>query len=292
MKTAMIWIASMALMLVSFGYTAIALGEDVAYQGAVDTMLTATPAEQAGSEAVFQATTEPAPDADRWHFLFAPYLWAVKTHGDLTAGPIETSFTLPFSTALDQLKGGFFGHFEAGKNHLGFATDIFYASIAKGGAFSVPLPNGATTDGDLSLKMTYWEVWPYYRMGDDKNTFDIFGGIRYNSYDTGIDFKQVNRTADRKITWVDPMFGARWIGKVHPKVLVAARGDIAGFGAGSKFTFNLQGNVLWQFHRTVGLDLGYRWMDIDYEKSKLEDPEFFKVNISQYGPVMGIVFVF
>lgn len=282
MKTGMIWSVLMAVLLMSVGHAAAAFGEDLV-SGTVETGSGAGSAETA----TLQTT---AAESESWHFFFAPYIWAVKTNGDMTLGPVQTDFTLPFSTALNQLKGGFFGHFEAHKNHMGVATDIFYTSLAKGGAFSVPLPNGSTTDGDLRLKMTYWELWPYYRFGGGNNVIDVFGGIRYSKYNTGIDFRAVDKSVDRKIDWVDPMFGARWIGKLSPKVALTARGDIGGFGAGSKFTFNIQGNVVWQFHRVVGLGLGYRWLNIDYEKSRILNPDFFKADLSQYGPIMAITF--
>jgi hypothetical protein len=52
---------------------------------------------------------------------------------------------------------------------------------AKGGAFSRPLPDGSTTDGDLDLRISFFELWRYYRLGNDDNAFDVFAGIRYTA---------------------------------------------------------------------------------------------------------------
>lgn len=242
----------------------------------------------AGSGAT--AAERPGLTSEGWHFVIAPYGWAVNTSGEVTLGPIDEDFELPLKTVIEQLKGVFFGRAEARNGRLGIVTDYTYVSFAKGGAFSQPLPDGSSTDGDLEMRIEFWEVWAHYRLGEDTSAFDLFAGIRYNSFRTGIDFRMLDTSTSRQFNWTDPLVGARWLGQVKPKLALTARADFAGFGAGSQFTLNLQGGLEWQFHRVAGLVVEYRWMDIDYEKGDPGRLDFFKFDASMHGPLFGLSF--
>lgn len=245
--------------------------------------------QSAAGAAPAAAAEKPGFTSEGWHVTIAPYLWAVNTSGDLTLANLDpTDFDLPFTTALKKLKGALQARGELRNGRLGAAVDFTYLEVAKGGAFSQPLPDGSATDGDLDLRINFLEVWPYYRLGDDENAFDVFAGIRYNAFRTGIDFKRIDRSTSRQFNWTDPLVGARWMGQVKPKLALMARADFAGFGAGSQFTFNLQGGVQWQFHRVAGLAVQYRWMKIDYEKGDPGRVDFFKFDASMHGPLFGL----
>jgi hypothetical protein len=243
----------------------------------------------AGAPAASAAAT-PSLTSEGWHLLIAPYMWAVNTSGGLTLGPISSDFDLPLSTALKQLKAAFQVRGEARNGRLGIAVDFTNLEVAKGGAFAVPLPPGSSTSGDLDLRMQFLEAWPYYRLGDDGNAFDLLAGIRYDSFRTQVDLKTAQRSASRQINWTDPIVGARWVGRVKPKLALSARADFGGFGAGSHLTVNVQGGFDWQFSRRVGLVVQYRWMKIDYEKGELGARDYFKFEPSMSGAVFGVPF--
>ena len=236
------------------------------------------------------APDRPGFTSEGWHGLVAPYLWALNTSGDVAVGPVDVDFDLPFTTALEQLKAAFQVRGELRKGRLGIAGDFTNLEVAKGGAFSRPLPDGSSTDGDLDLRIQLLEAWPYYRLGDDDNAFDLMAGLRYYSFRTAIDFKRLDQGVSRQFNWTDPLVGVRWLGQVSPKVVLIARADLAGFGAGSELTLNLQGGVHWQFSRVAGLAVEYRWMDIDYEAGAPERPAFFKFDASMHGAVAGVTF--
>lgn len=237
-----------------------------------------------------RAAETPGFTSEGWHVLIAPYMWASNTSGDMTLGPINEDFDLPITTAIDQLKGALQVRAEVRNYRFGVATDFTYLEVAEGGAFSHPLPDGSTTDGDLDLRIQFWELWPYYRLGDDENAFDVFAGIRYNSFRTEIDFRLLDTSGTRQFNWTDPVVGARWFGQVKPSLALMARADIGGFGAGSEFTLNLQGGVHWQFSQLAGLALEYRWMDIDYEDGDPGSLRFFKFDASMHGALVGVTF--
>jgi len=84
--------------------------------------------------------------------------------------------------------------------------------------------------------------------------------------------------------WADPILGARWKTTLSPKWTASLLGDFGGFGVGSKFTWQLFG----AFHLSVGrgdaVVLGYRYLDVDYEKrGSVYDTD-------QFGPVLGFTF--
>ena len=242
--------------------------------------------------AFVQATT--MPEDDEWHFIAAPYLWVVDTAGTIKIGPIVQDFELPFDAILSQLKAAFILHFEANKKRWGAATDFSYVSAAKGGALQVPLPNGSTASGDVGIKLLFWEAWPYYRLGEGRNVFDIIGGIRYYRITNTLDFSQIGGpTQDLTVDWVDPIVGGRWIGQVHPKVRLSARADFGGFGAGAELTTNLQGGVAVLLKEKFLLVFQYRWMDIDYNQGDAPlNRNFFEYKATSQGALIGFGFEF
>ncbi len=248
----------------------------------------------AGSEALafVQATT--MPEDDEWHFIAAPYLWVVDTAGTIKIGPIVQDFELPFDALLSQLKAAFILHFEANKKHWGLATDFSYVSAAKGGALQIPRPDGSTASGDVGIKLLFWEAWPYYRLGEGRNVFDIIGGIRYYRITNTLDFSQIGGpTQDLSVEWVDPIVGVRWIGRVHPKVRLTARADFGGFGAGAELTTNLQGGVAITLKEKFLLVFQYRWMDIDYTQGETRfNRNFFEYDATSQGALIGFGFEF
>jgi hypothetical protein len=237
-----------------------------------------------------QAADAPALTSEGWHFLVGPYMWGINTKGDLALGPVSSDFELPVSTALEQLKGAFQARAEARNHRFGLAADFTHLEVAKGGAFSLPLPDGSTTDGDLALRIQFLEAWPYYRLGGDTNAFDVFLGIRYNSFRTELDFRELGRSASRQRNWTDPVVGARWVGQLRPSLALSARADLGGFGAGSELAVNVQGGLHWQFSRVAGLVVQYRWMKLDYEAGEESAPDFFKFEPSMHGVVLGVPF--
>ena len=257
------------------------------------------------SETIFGVETSVAPEAalavqdttmpedDEWHFIVAPYLWVVDTSGTNTIGPIVQELDLGFDAVLDQLKGAFTLHFEANKRRGGVVTDFSYVDVGKGGAFQIPRPDGSTVSGDLGVKLLFWEAWGFYRLGDERNAFDLMGGIRYNRTTTDIDFSNIGGPAvDFAIDWLDPIVGARWVGVVHPKLRLMARADFGGFGAGSELTTNLQGGIGILLREKILLVFQYRWMDVEYEQGTDRMPDLYRYDATSQGVLIGMGFEF
>lgn len=64
------------------------------------------------------------------------------------------------------------------------------------------------------------------------------------------------------------------------------RGDIGGFGAGSDFTWHVNGLVHFQPWRYVAIIVGYRVLDQDYEEGS--GVNRFKYDMRISGPLAGL----
>jgi hypothetical protein len=75
--------------------------------------------------------------------------------------------------------------------------------------------------------------------------------------------------------WVDVLTGLRCRLPLGPHVALIGRGDVAGFG--SKFTWNLEGDIgaALSEHWTAGA--GWRHLSIDYDKGEGADRKLFDV---------------
>lgn len=235
------------------------------------------------------AAAAPSLTSNGWQFLVAPYMWGINTSGDLTIGPFSSSFQIPLSTALDELDAAFEVHGEVRKDRVALVLDYTYFNLQKDNAFSVMPPVGPPVGGNLDMRIQFFEAWPYYRLGDDDNAFDVLAGLRYDSFRTKIEAPSIGASDSRQINWTDPIVGARWIGRVKPRLFLVARADVGGFGAGSRYTVNVLGGVEWQFSHLAGLVVEYRWMKISYEEGS--GPTLFKFTPSMHGVVLGVPFV-
>ena len=140
---------------------------------------------------------------------------------------------------------------------------------------------------DIDFTSVMNEFAGLYRFSLGANSLDLIGGIRYYDLEAEITVVGAPPRVDKSQDWVDAMLGARYICNFTDKWSFMARGDI-GFG-GSDLTWNLAGLFEYQPWKHVSLLAGYRYMDIDYEDGSGAD--LFKYDVSMYGPLLGVNFV-
>jgi hypothetical protein len=51
----------------------------------------------------------------------------------------------------------------------------------------------------------------------------------------------------------------------NDRFYAVAKADIGGFGVGSELTWQAYGGLGWQVNRSLSTEIGYRYMDIDYD---------------------------
>lgn len=102
--------------------------------------------------------------------------------------------------------------------------------------------------------------------------------------------KQITARAPTSLSadkdWIDPILGARAQWNINDKWFLAGRSDIGGFGAGSDLTWSAQGTVGYRFTDKVSAELGYRYLDTDYQDGG------FTYDMAEHGVFTGLNIVF
>lgn len=209
----------------------------------------------------------------QWHFIAAPYMWFAGIKGNvsvkgITDIPIEESFSDVFSN----FHFGFLGHFEGRKDRFGFATDVMYMSL------HVPVATEAPVAGQLGLdttvKTTTAEGLGFYRVAtggpkDNPAALDVLAGARYYATSAQLNGSLpggASASSEKQtFSWTDGLVGLRFRAPLGSRMAFIGRGDVAGLG--SKFTWNVEGDLAARLsaHWTAGA--GWRHLSIDYDKA-------------------------
>lgn len=229
-----------------------------------------------------QAQASPAVVLDgQWHFVVAPYVWFAGIKGDVSVkGLPEVPIDESFSDIFNSFHFGFLAHFEGRKNRWGFASDLMYmdlrAPVAAGSPILGPL------DLEATVKSLTAEGLGFYRAAsggraENPAQLDVLIGVRYYRMSP-----QLNATipigtelaGDKKVfDWVDAFTGLRFRAPLGSRFAVIGRGDVAGFG--SKFTWNLEGDLAASLSQHWTLGAGWRHLSIDYDKGTGADRKLF-----------------
>lgn len=269
-----------------------------------------------------KAVAPPAPIGDTWTFSLTPYGWATSLNGsttvlgrttDIDAGFFKILDHTQFPKSLFQLAT--FGEARYGK--FGILTDIAYMKIGVDGNVAhsrgVDALNASVgVSAGLKVQMIIAEIAAAYEVGHwgaltsptSGTALDVYGGGRVWWQKADADFavtgtvnvlgltRSGSRTfsASGDVSWVDPVVGLRLRHEFMPGLDLNVSGDIGGFGAGSKFSwqalallnyeFAKQGNISWNAM------LGYKALYVDYEQgSGLTQ---YKYDMTMHGSIFGI----
>jgi len=238
-----------------------------------------------------QDPDDPVTAEDGWHFTIAPYLWATGMDGTVSfEGTPEIPVEATFSDILDNLDLALAGHLEGRKGRAGFALDAMYVKIGAQANFTVPIgPDGIQGRIDVDLQQTILEGLGFYRVSvSDRSTnpgfVDVFAGFRY--FDTSQEVTTLRLDRPRRdIGWTDGLFGVRGYAPLGDRFGLMVRGDLGVF---SSTTWSVKGDLHWRMSNRWRLILGYKFMDIDYDKGGGLDREVYKMQNS--GPELAIAF--
>ena len=208
---------------------------------------------------------------------------------------------------------------QAKNGPLTLFTDVIYASVASGGSFVTsktfsPHVSG-TIGAALAADYKYWIVeaggtyeiasWNSHgaRYATPDTELELIAGGRYWHQELDValalagtvDLDGLIVSGNRALAhsggveWVDPFIGARIRFQPARGEEVVVRGDIGGFGAGSKFTWQALATYNWQVC-TFGPMLidgyaGWRALQVDYAQGA--GVERYEFDVLQQGPVMG-----
>jgi hypothetical protein len=236
----------------------------------------------AASSAVAQA-----PADDSWKVTIAPYLLGASMNGTTTVKGQEVTVDLSTSDIFSNLQFGAMGFVVARKGNWGVGGDAIWMALGADGTAPGPLGR-VTASADMSQG-----AFAFYGLRRLAPSADLFfgGRINYLSANLRLNSPLAVRSVDGSKTWFDPLVGVqlhtpasgkRWHAQVYA--------EIGGFGAGSDFTWQVFPTFGVNLAKWVSIDVGYRWLDIDYKTG--ENETLFTYDVLTQGPVLGFVFKF
>ena len=263
----------------------------------------------------------PVPAISPWRYDITPYFWMPSLNGTSTVrgftGDIDATFFGDIiHRKIPKELFGLMTSFEARNDRFALMGDFVYMKIGadKSGTRVVNLgPVAAVNIGasaQVTINMIVAEMAAAYelvRFGPG-TALDIYGGGRvwWQDADSSLfanaaliatlprntftisGSRAIAESGD--ITWVDPMVGARLRHQFSPGRELMLRGDVGGFGAGSKFSWQAIGALNWEVARTQhavwsGM-VGYRALYVDYSKGS--GNTLYEYDMLQHGPIVGL----
>ena len=265
------------------------------------------------------APQAPVAPAGGWSYQFTPYGWTPWVQGDSTIKGRDFNVYASPVDVLEHLDFAWMSYMQARKGPLTLFADVIYVDESTSGSVfssrSLGQRISASLGAALSADYRFWSVEAggiYEAMrwrsrqdaGAPDTVLEMLGGARYWHQELDVDvalagtvnFDGLTVSGNRAIAssggvdWVDPFIGARLRWQPAAGEEVALRGDIGGFGAGSKFTWQALATYNWLLctRGALTLDgyLGYRALSVDYEDGSGTSRYVF--DVVQHGPVIGI----
>jgi hypothetical protein len=234
---------------------------------------------------IFAQTPAPQPSSEGWQVQIIPYLWGTSIDGRVGVGDRTADVDASFSNILDHLHFAFMSLADATwNNKLVLLTDLVYSDLR--GFRATPGPIFSSVRPNQKLFLLTPEAG--YRMLDNsKASVDLLGGIRYWHLNTELQFQPgllpgVDVQGTRG--WVDGILGLRGKAYLRGKWSITGYGDLG--GGGSNFTYQIIGTASMDIHKRYALVLGYRYLNVDYDK------DHFLFDTALKGPVFGFTFKF
>jgi opacity protein-like surface antigen len=261
------------------------------------------------------------PSFGDWRFKLMPYLWALNTNGAMTARnqTIETNITVVDAyTKSSSFPLTFMGRFEARNGPVSFYGDLAWVQLRFSGSTlklrspTLDIGLAVSASGRLKETMAIGEAGAGYELArwtlagapDTFTALDAYAGLRYwyigldlsldvvgavNSQLLGVDLLGAKAIAKSgNIQWIDPVIGLGLRHQFAPGEEFQFRGDIGGFGVGSKFSWQSFGAYNHNFSY-AGYDftstIGYRALSVDYSDGSGNRTR--GINAIIHGPVMG-----
>ena len=290
--------------------------------GAIALIISAGGVASAADMPTKAAPMTPAPAIPGWTFSLTPYFWATSLTGSTTVKGRTTDVDAGFFQILDHtqfpkdlIQLAAFG--EARNGRFALLADLTYMKIGIGAS----LNRGRGTDAlgasvgasaGLTIKMFIGEFAAAYELARwhgltsaaSSTAFDLYAGGRVwwqqadlqilasgsaNIFDLTFSRAGV-LSAKADVSWVDPVVGARLRHQFAPGWNLNISGDVGGFGAGSKFSWQALATLDHEFCRSKEVTwswmAGYKALSVDYSKgSGLTHYEF---DNTLYGPVLGV----
>jgi hypothetical protein len=231
-------------------------------------------------------------DEKDWHFTVAPYLWLTGLNGELGVATINTQIDAGFSDIFSNLNIAFMLYGEARYKKFGLAVDLFIVRMSLDG--TRPILGGAVK---VDTDKTFLETAILYSIvHNEKWSVDVHAGVRTWWINTKLDAERVvlpeNRLVESNISFIDPIIGAKVFYLPHEKWPINAKVDIGGFGAGSEFSWQVLVGGGYKFSKSWTALLQYRFLGVDYTSGTEGTIDYFRLDTTMSGPLLGVMATF
>jgi hypothetical protein len=261
-----------------------------------------------------------------WTYTATPYGWLIGLKGPLTVKGRTTDVDVSFDDLWNKvvLRSEIpkdlielMGYFEARNGRVSLFADVGHFKVGLGADLTrsrgvdelnaaVGLSAGLKFNLTIAELAAAYEVahWGATNVPGSGTAIDVYGGVRAwwqsanaslaasGTVNIGDLTRNANGTfsASANVTWVDPLVGVRLRNQLAPNVNLIVRGDVGGFGAGSKFSWFASAVVNYDFyiHNNVTWSgmVGYQALNADYSQGAGNNQYVWNVTI--YGPILGI----
>jgi hypothetical protein len=227
---------------------------------------------------------------NKWHYLLQPYAMFPSMKGTVGLGYLpDAEVNADAGDIFNNLQIGAMLYFEAHNDHWAITSDLLYMDLKQ----DIEGKRGIIS-GEADAKQFAWELAGLRTI---RPWLDVGVGLRLNSLKSGLDLSVDTsflgggyKSESTTKTWVDPIIIGRVKIPAGKKWLFQFRADMGGFGIGSNFAWQMQGDVTHRFSKLFGLGLGYRTISMDYETGDDKDRFLYDMNI--FGPMLKFGFNF
>ena len=214
--------------------------------------------------------------SDEWQVYVAPYLMGAAMSGATTVRGRSVDVDLSASDIFSNLQFGAMGVVVARKGGWGVGSDLIWMALG-------------TTVRDTNVDFNQG-AFAFYGLRELGPAADVTFGARINTLQGTLAFKGPGIEVSQDKTWVDPIAGLTLRTAAGRPIQLRVYSEIGGFGLGSDFTWQVFPTVGIRLGRSASLELGYRWLDVDYASG--EGSGEFGWDVLTQGPVVGFGFRF
>lgn len=222
-------------------------------------------------------------------FAFTTYLWASSLSGkSSTLPPLPAAnIDLSFGDVFKDLNGGIMGAGEFKFDRWIVMSDVMISKVTS----TAKLPGRFFSEAELRTESVTVQGNVLYRIFTNENLdFDFGAGVRYWNLDNKLTLKagQIASRIDHSEAegWFDPVIAGRVIAHINDTWSVSALGDIGGFNAGSKLTYQAIGLLNYKWNESLTLHAGYRLLSVNYKNGP------FLYDVRMYGPLLALTYKF
>lgn len=220
-----------------------------------------------------------AQGADDWRVTVQPYVWLKGMSGTIrpTAAAPTISFSQSIGDSLSAVDGAFMASVSAQRGKFLVLGDFQWAAASRAGTVPPGIPARGAVDTTTLTLAAGWQVH-----AEPGAAVDVFAGFRAFWLGARAEVPPGTTVADRSLSFVDPIVGARVVTRLAPQWSAMLYADVGGFGVGSQFTVVAAGMVNYHVTERLTVSGGIRVMGLNYDDGNT------KANVTMAGPILGV----